>query len=256
MQARRKNHVQTALAGALLIVCAATGVFADDFWRKESSHDWTAEEAVKLLRDSPWARQQRMASARAGEGASASIPVGASNCDPDAVDANGNCLERRVNLPRDPSQSPGVTFSNFDYAAYLIRWESAVPVEQAFARLAELNQRPAIAYFSPPPRLPADRYVVTLKVLRPPSGASDPFAERADSAEKRRVRLKTSRGTFAPLETERTGVGAAAAVHFFFPRVQDGKPILAAPHDTAEFIFEGLHVTLKCKFSLDAESLR
>ncbi len=256
MRASGKNRVLPTLAGALLIVCAAAGVLADDFWRKKSSHDWTATEAVKLLRDSPWARQQRVASARGGEEAFASIPVGAGNCDPDAVDANGNCLEHRLNLPRDPSQSPGVTFSNFNYAAYLIRWESAAPVEQAFARLAELELRPAIAYFSPPPRLPADRYVVTLKALRPPRGTADPFATHADTAEKLGGRLKTNRGTFAPLETERTGVGAAAAVHFFFPRAQDGKPILAVPHDTAEFFFEGLYVTLKCKFSLDAESLR
>jgi hypothetical protein len=254
MQARRKNRARTALAGSLLIVCAAAGALADDFWRKKPFHEWTAEEAVKLLRDSPWARQQVMASAQVGNAAEASISAGTANCDPDAIDPNGNCLERKVSLPRDPSQMPGVTFSESNYGVYLVRWESALPVEQAFARLGELGERPTIAYLSAPPRLPADRYVITVKVLRPPRGASDLLAERADSHAKPRVWLKTSHGTSVPLETERTGAGANAAVHFFFPREQKGRPILASPHDTAEFIFEGQHVTLKVKFSLDSKT--
>jgi len=68
--------------------------------------------------------------------------------------------------------------------------------------------------------------------------------------------LKTSRGTFAPLETEHSGVGANEALHFFFPRVHDGQPILDPRGDIAEFVFEGKKVSVRSKFSLDAESLR
>lgn len=255
MRAPRKKFASIVLAGALAVTLIP-GVLAQGFWRKKPAQQWTAEEAVKVLRESPWARQQLAASAGASNEASASISVGASNCDPDAVDANGNCLEHKLSLPRDASQSPSVSLPNFNYAAYLMRWESATPVEQAFARLAELGERAAIVYFSPPPRLPADRYVITVKALRPPSDVTDPLALREESAEKQRVRLKTSRGIFFPLESERAGVGAGAAVHFFFPRERDGKPVLAAPRDTAEFVFEGLHVTLKGKFSLDAKSIQ
>ncbi len=244
------------VATVCVLLAAALAARADDFWKHKPPREWTVQESLQILQNSPWARQQMVATAPAAKDADMRVSTGAANCTPDAVDANGNCLEHRIQLPRDPSQSPEITFSNFTYAVYLMRWESGAPVAAAFQRLEELGERAGAAYQSPPPRRPADRYVVTIKVLRPAGNVVDPFAERADSKEKQRVRLKTSRGTFAPLESERSGVGATAAVHFFFPRQQDGQPILNTKGDTAEFFFEGAKVSVKCRFSLDADSLR
>jgi hypothetical protein len=244
------------IATGCVLLAMALAARADDFWKRKPPSQWTEEEAVRILRDSPWAKQVPFAAVPPGKEASASVSTRTADCDPDAVLANGNCLDRRLRLPRDDTQQPDISFSSFYYAIFLLRWESAAPVQEAFRRLAELGDRAGALYQSPPPRCPADRYVITMKVLRPGSDMRDTFAERPDSKEMKRVRLKTSHGTFTPSETERSGVGAGEAVHFFFPREQDGKPILDAKGGTVEFVFDGKNIFVKSKFSLDAESLR
>ncbi len=228
-----------------VVLAAALAVRADDFWKRKPPQEWTAEEAVQVLRNSPWARQEAVAA----------MPE---NCDPDAYDENGNCRDTRFQFPRNPGRRRGreIPDTHFNVAIYLVRWDSSPEAAAAFARLESLGERAVATFQSPPPRRPPDRYVITLNVAQPAKGAGDPFALREDHKENKPVRLKTSRGTFFPIETERSGIGANEAIHFFFPREQDGKPTLDPKGDTAEFVFEGKRATVKCKFSLDAESLR
>jgi hypothetical protein len=226
-----------------LLLVAVLAVRAEDFWKRKPPSEWTADEALQILKNSPWTKQELVATS----------PV---NCDPDAYDADGNCRDPRFQFPREPKRRRQIPDAPFNMAIYLVRWDSAPEVAAAFARLEALGERASAVFRSPPPRRPPDRYVITMNVVQPAKDSGDPFALREDNKEKEPVRLKTSRGTFVPLETVRSGVGANEALHFFFPREQDGKPILDAKGDTAEFVFVGKKVSVKCKFSLDAESLR
>lgn len=231
-----------AICMALVLALAAR---ADDFWKVKPPSQWTADEALQLLSKSPWSRQEPVATQ-------------SENCTPDGYDEYGNCRDTRFQLPRSPGgrRAREIPDTQFNVTVYLVRWDSAPQVVAAFARLEELGQRASAMFRSPPPRRPADRYVITLNVLQPARGAGDLLALSEDSKEIRPVRLKTSRGKFIPLETERSGVGANEALHFFFPREHDGRPILDPRGDTAEFFFEGQRTSFKCKFSLEAESLR
>lgn len=237
---RRALRIAT-VCGLLWVTVLA--VRADDFWKRKPPSQWTAEEALQILKNSPWTKQE---------------PVATSGviCDPDAYDADGNCRDPRFQFPREPKGRRKIPDAHFNMAIYLVRWDSAPEVAAAFARLEALGERASAVFRSPPPRRPADRYVITMNVVQPAKDSGDPFALSEDTKEKDPVRLKTSRGTFVPLETEHSGVGANEALHFFFPRMQDGMPILDAKGDTAEFVFEGKKVSVKSKFSLDAESLR
>jgi hypothetical protein len=239
---RRALRIATSCG---LLWVAVLAVRADDFWKRKPPSQWTADEALQILKSSPWTKQEPVATS----------PV---RCDPEDYDANGNCRDLRFQLPREPKRRRGreIPDARFNIAIYLVRWDSAPEVAAAFARLEALGEHASAVFRSPPPRRPPDRYVITMNVVQPAKDSGDPFALREDNKEKEPVRLKTSRGTFAPLETERSGVGANEALHFFFPRVQDGKPILDAKGDTAEFVFEGKKVFVKSKFSLDAKSLR
>lgn len=238
---RRASRITT---GCILLLIALA-VRADDFWKRKPPSQWTADEALQILKDSPWTKQEP-------------VPTSAVTCDSDVYDANGNCRDLRLQIPQEPKRRRGreITDTHFNIAIYLVRWDSAPEVAAAFARLEELGERASAVFRSPPPRRPADRYVITMNVVQPAKDSGDAFALREDTKEKYPVRLKTSRGTFAPLETEHSGVGANEALHFFFPRVQDGQPTLNPRGDTAEFIFEGKKVSVKSKFSLEAESLR
>jgi hypothetical protein len=230
-----------AAGGMLALVALAAR--ADDFWKHKPPEQWTADEAVQILRNSPWAKQESVVAQ----------PV---NCDPDVYGESENCRRSRIRLQRDADPRRGTPPLVFNPAVYLVRWDSAPEVAAAFARLDSLGDRALAAFQSPPPRHPVDRYVVTMNVVQPPKGAGDPLAIRENSKDGRPVRLKTSRGTFSPSESERSGVGANEAMHFFFSREQDGMPILNPSGDTAELVFEGKRVTVKTKFSLDADSLR
>src|SRR5437879_10740189 len=79
--------------------------------------------------------------------ASYSLPTGTMHCDPDAIDQNGNCLQKgRIEAPVDSSRQPDAAPRLSPSTAFLVRWESAAPVNQAFARLEELGERALAAF--------------------------------------------------------------------------------------------------------------
>jgi hypothetical protein len=225
---------------------------ADDFWKQKPPAQWSHAEALKLVRHSPWAKVEVVVFLRRENQASYSIPTGTKHCDPDAIDANGNCLQKgRIEAPVDSSRQPNAAPSLSPSTAFLVRWESAVPVNQAFARLEELGERALAAFQAQAPRLPADRYVITVKLEQPGFVGFDPFAVTPAGSPDLRATLKTHRGTVAPLEIEFTGTGASSSVHFFFPRTLDGAPLLGPDRDSAEFTLLGAGFAVHSKFTLD-----
>jgi hypothetical protein len=229
---------------------------ADDFWKQKPPTQWSHEEALKLVRHSPWAKVEVVVFLRRENQASYSIPTGTKHCDPDAIDPNGNCLQKlRIEAPVDSSRQPDGAPRLSPSTAFLVRWESAVPVNQAFVRLAELGERALAAFQAQAPRLPADRYVITVKLDQPGFVGFDPFAVTPAGSPDLRATLKTRRGTVAPLEIEFTGTGTSSSVHFLFPRTLDGAPLLGPGLDTAEFALRGAGFAVHSKFRLDPEFL-
>ena len=254
---------------ALFFLCAmisAAGLLrADEFWNKKPRSEWSLKQALKLLEDSPWARQEVRAIARPESSPDAVLDKTRNHCDPDALNANGDCLQPRIRAADDSSRNPRVEFSSGNDIVFLVRWESSVPVEDAFARLAELGERATAEYLSAPPRLPGDRYVVTLKALErsPMIGHSagsvprDPIGPVESEAAGPRARLIVGKLIVPAAESERSGEGAAEAVRFFFPRSVDGAPVI--PEDRASrvtFEFRGSRFLVKTHFSLTPATLR
>jgi hypothetical protein len=229
---------------------------ADDFWKHKPPAQWSLAEALKLVRHSPWARVDVVVFLRQESQAAFSIPTGTKHCDPDAIDANGNCLQKgRIEAPVDSSRQLDAAPRLSPSAAFLVRWESAAPVTQAFARLEELGERAAAAFQAQAPRLPADRYVITVKLEQPGRAGFEPFAVTPTGNPILRAMLKTRRGTVAPLEVEFTGAGTSSSAHFFFPRTLDGTPLLGPGRDSAEFSLQGAGFAVRSKFTLDPEFL-
>ena len=137
-----------------------------------------------------------------------------------------------------------------------MRWESAAPVTQAFARLGELGEHSVVAFQAQTPRLPADRYVITVKLEDPGRAGFEPFAVTPAGKPVLHATLKTRSGTVAPVEIEFTGTGANSAVHFFFPRTVDGVFLLGPGRDSAEFSLRGVSFEVRSKFALAPEFLR
>ena len=78
---------------------------ADDFWKQKPPAQWSHAEALKLVRHSPWAKVEIVVFLRRENQASYIIPTGTKHCDPDAIDPNGNCLQKgRIEAPLDSSR--------------------------------------------------------------------------------------------------------------------------------------------------------
>ena len=128
-------------------------------------------------------------------------------------------------------------------------------MNEAFTRLEELGERPLAAFMAQAPRLPGDRFVITVKLDQPGFAGFEPFAATPTRTPNFRATLKTRRGIVAPLETEFTGTGTSASVHFYFPRTLDGAPLLSLGPDAAEFSMHGAGFAVYSKFRLDPEFL-
>lgn len=257
---RRAALLPAALQTILPIVTLFFGLSpfarADDFWKQKPPAQWSHAEALRLVRHSPWAKVEVVVFLRGENQASYSIPTGTKHCDPDAIDSGGNCLQKlRIEPPVDSSRQSDGAPRLSPSTAFLVRWESAVPVNQAFARLEELGERALAAFQAQAPRIPADRYVITVKLDQPGFVGFEPFAVTPAGSPGLRATLKTRRGTVAPLEIEFTGTGTSSSVHFYFPRTLDGAPLLGPGFYTAEFALRGAGFAVQSKFRLDPESL-
>jgi len=247
-------RTRVPLMGLLLALPAVAR--ADDFWKHKPPAQWSASEALKLVRRSPWARLEVVVFGHSEAEAAFSIPTGTQHCDPDAIDQNGNCMQKgRIEAPVDSSRQTDAAPLIKPWAGILVRWESAAPVARAFARLEELGEGPAAAFQAPTPRLPADRYVITVKVEKADRNIFEPFAVTPAGKPVLVATLKTRRGIVAPLEVQFTGAGANSSVHFFFPRTLDGAPLLGPGRDWAEFTLLAASFAVHSKFTLDPESL-
>jgi hypothetical protein len=264
------SHAKRSLPlRTLIVLCvlapAAGFLRADEFWKEKPRSEWSLKQTLKLLTDSPWARQEIRAVARPESLPDAAFDNTKRHCDPDALNANGDCLQTRIRTPEDSSRNPRVEFSNGNYVVFLVRWESCAPVEDAFSRLAELGERATAEYVSAPLRLPADRYVVTLKTLgkAPTIGyfagsvPPDSFGPVGNGATGPRARLIVEKHVVAAAESERSGLGAAEAVRFFFPRSVDGAPLIPVGRASrVTFEFRGGRFTVKTHFDLTPATLR
>lgn len=244
----------------LLVACLVFSLLlahADDFWKRKPAAEWTSAEALKLVRRSPWAKAEVVIFNRRDLQADYSVMTGSKHCDPDAIDGNGNCLQKmRVEPPVDSSQQSDAAPMIRPSAAILVRWESAAPVAQAFTRLHEVGERAVLEFQGQSPRLPADRYVITAKLDQSGLVGFDPFSPTTKGNPVLRATLKTRQGSVSPLETEFTGVGTGAAMHFFFPRSVNGAPLLASGRNSADFDLQGSGFAVHAKFALDLEMVQ
>jgi hypothetical protein len=108
--------IKTAFV-CLLVLLVGSGGFAQK--EMKAWTDWSQKDISKILNDSGWAQTQ-LETTQAPEAASAITNTGSRNM-----------------TPRDPSQpAPGSINS---YITYFIRFLSAKPIRQAFARKLELE---------------------------------------------------------------------------------------------------------------------
>ena len=243
---------QEILLFVLLFFSASPAARADDFWKHKPPDQWSFAEALKLVRHSPWAKVEAVVFLEREHQAEYSVVTGTRHCDSDAIDPSGSCMQKaRVEAPIDSSRQADAAPRLSPSTAFLVRWESAVPVVQAFARMAELGERKAAAFQAPSARNPVDRYVITVKLENPGREGFEPFVVPPTGKPTLVATLKTRIGVVAPIEVEFSGIGMSSSVHFFFPRKINDTPLLGPVRDWAEFTLLGPGFAVHSKFTLD-----
>lgn len=253
MRKRAIGILGLAVAATWALAAAHLAVLAGEAWESKPASAWTQEETLALLKKSPWTVQMEVLQLSGRQLARF---------------ANGTRAVYRSSPdypPRVFSEEPVGIEMEYVRGIYAVRWSSAAAVQEALARLEELT--PVMKEMqAQPPELPADSYVLTARVVTPPSEetarelerkttqvpdqvgrptydeapqVADIFAGLGEEELKARATLSTARKLqLKPTRAVRHGIGTGEGISFFFPRTVNGAPALPAGTAWAEFIFE------------------
>ena len=236
MPARLKSCL-ICFGAIVFAIAAGAALLAGNDWKKKPPAEWTAEEALEVLQNSPWAKKKMVLANRPTPGQGPRSAGARRSSGPRLSGRNRRNPRNRRNR------------KEFSGPTILVRLESARKVEAAFARLQELKLGVSARYQSPPPRLPEDRYVITIKTVVPGRSGINPLQKMPEEHLKTAALLKTRHGQVNPAEVERSGEGATAAVHFFFPRTNEGAPLINLQNPQMEFRIKSKRISLKAKFT-------
>lgn len=112
----KNTRIIKALLFLILILGLTLSLVAADVWKTKKYTEWTEQEALQILKRSPWADQESMVA-----GMNSELPGSSTTAAGRRSQAN--------------------SANDVDMAEYNVAWYSATPVRQAHARLASLKNR-------------------------------------------------------------------------------------------------------------------
>lgn len=232
----------------LLFLSALILLFGKDFWEKKPYTQWSREEALRILQDSPWTKNYREGGAvspydtgpRSSPGAAGTggAPSTGSSSDPTSGGTTGT--PRTESTFPDPSLSRGGSGS-----VYFISWYSATPVRQALVRLSQLKGSVPEEQANATLNAPQPNYIIAV------SGNDLRLLENVSPEEMKKLAyLKTSSGQdkvyiseYMPPSSQR---GQSAL--FIFPKEVNGHPVLTDKDKEVTFNLELKGKPIRAKF--------
>jgi hypothetical protein len=242
---------------AALMVAA---VFADDFWDKKKFTDWSEKETKKILTGSPWCQPVEIAMGGGGGGG-----MGGGRGGRRGGGGGGGGLGGGGDLGGGggggeglgggggagggggfgggggmdiPSAAPTVTVT--------LRWHSALPVRQAIIKTRYGSEAGTSPEAQKMLAREFDQYVVGLAGLPPMMLRGNP--EEIKSAIQLRLKNKPAIQA-ANVSAEKTPDNRLNVI-VFFPRQQDGKPLIEVSDNDVEFYAKLGNTEIKRKFKL------
>jgi hypothetical protein len=199
-------HLLARLSLVAALTLGVSAAFSDDFWKSRKPDEWTEAEAQRMLSASPWA-----ASVPYDYG----VPGGQAPLSPSRVEG----LEKVVRKP-----------------VAGVRWESALPIQEAMARL---KQQPS------PPALGGLYYVVSLTGLPPIDSLGDPARIRKEVLENT-VLEPGGNPPISPLDVQFGKDASGPVLLLIFPK----QPEIRLGDKTVTFRLRVRAVQLRVNFSL------
>lgn len=223
---------------ALLAIGSAFTLWGKDFWEDKPFTEWSQQEAMRILSESPWARTQTVMAGALGV----------------AQQSNSS---RVKDLPRVQSagtnsgaalSQAGVSFGAGDSVPLYVRWHSSARIRQALGRLGQLQQNVPEAEVKKFVEAPMEDYQIA--VTGPLLDAFNQmtlssFQEKTFLTSKKNKTKKIALKNYAAPKDRQDGVAV-----FSFPRLVDGKPALSAEDEEVEFVTQANKINLKASFKL------
>jgi len=224
---------------SILAVGSVLTVLAKDFWDDKPFTQWSQQEAMRVLSESPWARTQTVMAGTLGGGQQQS--------NSDRVKSMPSVRSPGSNSGAALSQA-GVSFGAGDAVPLFVRWHSSVRIRQALGRLGQIQQSVPEAEVRKFVEEPVEDYqiAVTGPMLEAFNELSlSSLQEKTFLASKKDKAKKIALKSYVAPKDRRDGVAL-----FSFSRAVDGKPALSPDDEEVEFVTQANKISLKASFKL------
>jgi len=267
----RPNYTLKGCASLLLLLLATLArapLLAGDFWNEKPYTQWSAEETLKLLSDSPWCKTYSFKqSGKVAE--TARTPDRAPELGKATVSQHSNCCRTFEKVePPTPGhegqsastndletsiQTPGSAASG-NILPYRILWMSSVRVRQAMTRALQLQGVEPTDSVKQAIERPADEFVIAVT-----GPWMSPFEKVTLKRLKEKAYLRSvgaNPKTLRPSEYVSPKERQDGMAVFIFPRVLDGMPAFDRSDTEVEFGFDDGSFKIQVRFKLDKMSPR
>jgi hypothetical protein len=238
----RTNQVASVVL-ALLFTLVLTA-FSKDFWDEKPFTEWTEQEAMKLISDSPWARPLTVLGSILGAGQT--VNIRSSELPNVATAGGGRSSGTAMSTGTAMGQSEGFA-ANSPVPVY-VRWLSSVRIRQALGRLGQIQSKAPESDARKFAEQPMEDYQIA--VIAPVMNAFNALSLE-DFRQKTFLASRKDKSKRIPLKSYTAPKDRSDGVALFsFLRSLDGKPGFGLEDQELEFLAQGGKITLKASFKL------
>jgi len=228
--------------GVGLVVSILITLAAKDFWEQKPWTQWSEQDALRILSDSPWARKQAVLAAAMKPSESSTQRT---TDLPGVAPATGG---RSAGAVLGQVGAAGATPGPNEPVPLFIRWYSSVRVRQALARLGQVQGNAPEAEARKFVEQPMEEYMISVNgpFMDALNDLSfDDFKQKTFLVSKKDKSRKVELKSYVPPKDRKDSIAL-----FSFPRQLNDKPAFGPEDDEIEFVAQGRKVNLKMSFKL------
>jgi hypothetical protein len=239
-----RRSKQVASLVICLLFAAVLTVLSKDFWEDRPFTEWSEQEAMKLISDSPWARPLSVLGSILG--ARQTVTTRSSELPNVATPGGGRSSGEAMSTGTAMGENAG--FGPNDPVPVYVRWHSSVRMRQALGRLGRFRVKATESEASQFAEQPLENYQIA--VIAPIMGAFNDLSLE-DFKPKTFLTSRKDKSKRVALESYTAPRNRSDGVALFsFPRLSEGKPTFGLEDQELEFSAQGRRIVLKASFKL------
>jgi hypothetical protein len=231
------RNKQARVLATLLLSGVMLQAAAKDFWEAKAFTEWTEQEAMRMLSDSPWSRTLSVLGGTMA-------PAHAANRVTDLPTLSGTGAGRGTGA----GQAGSGQGSGGDSVSLYVSWFSSGRIRQALARLAQIRNHAPESEVKKFVEQPSEDYQICVAgpVLEAFNSLSlDDFKPKTFLVSKKDKSNKLPLKSYVAPKERSDGM-----VVFSFERLLNGKPAFGPEDQEVEFVAQGKKIVLKASFKL------